>query len=56
MARLTKRERAAIRSALASFIADEHDDEIFDGFEMEDAESALGKVQEPERTSADGVA
>lgn len=44
--KLTARERAAVRSALAAFIAGDHDEEEFDGFEMEDADSALEKVQE----------
>ena len=47
--RLTQRERAAIRSALAAFIADDHDEEEFTGFSFSDAESALGKLQEQGR-------
>jgi hypothetical protein len=45
-ARLTKRERAAVRSALARFLADDHDEEDFAGFDAEDCEAALAKVQE----------
>ena len=48
MPRLTKRERAAIRSALAAWLAGEHDDDELDGYAWEDMESALGKMQEPE--------
>jgi hypothetical protein len=44
--RLTKHERAAIRSALARFIADDHNEEDFDGFDPNDVESALGKMQD----------
>ena len=46
--RLTKKERAAIRSALAFWLAGPHQDYELDGFRWEDMESALGKVQELE--------
>ncbi len=48
MSRLTKRERAAIRTALAMYLANDHDEQEFDGFDLEDADTALSKVQERE--------
>lgn len=46
MARLTKRERAAVRAALASFLADDHEQDTETEFDLDDAERALAKMQE----------
>lgn len=54
MARLTKRERAAIRAALSAMLAGEEGAGDFQEagpkgpYSFDDADSALGKVQEPE--------
>ena len=44
--RLTKRERAATRAALAAYLAGDHDESEFDSYDLDDASAALEKLQE----------